>query len=189
MPSPIFFLVFAPALVFFLRFLFEFTDCDYNNPISRFISIITRPFIRMIGNHNKRNINISALILSLLSAEIFGLIFLFVFVFSPKNIFSITTILFGICLVLCLYIWIILTIFLFILTIGAVLSWIPQARDYAILFARLSSPITAPFDKIIPPVGMISLSYMAAFFVLYFVIFYGMPYVLKFIMDIFSAIV
>ena len=61
-----------PALVFFIRFLLQYTDCDYFNPISKIINNITKYPLRLIGNKTYQNINVSALIMMLIFAEIFG---------------------------------------------------------------------------------------------------------------------
>jgi YggT family protein len=61
-------------------------------------------------------------------------------------------------------------IYVIILLIRAVLSWFPYNPDSPLNPVRrivytLTEPVLAPFRKIIPPVGMIDLSFLVAFIV------------------------
>ena len=64
----------------------------------------------------------------------------------------------------------VLLIYLIILACRAVFSWFPAqqgsvfASINAILF-DLTEPVLRPFRKIIPPAGMIDLSFMVVFFI------------------------
>ena len=51
---------------------------------------------------------------------------------------------------------------------------------------KLTSPLTAPFDRFIPPVGFISLSFMAAALLMSFVVFSVMPRVVEFALRLLS---
>jgi YggT family protein len=102
-------------------------------------------------------------------AELVGFSINFNFIFEIENIdeiIRIASILFLINLVL--LIWAIFTILSYILIIGGILSWIPKSgvRSWCELFLRMASPITAPLDKFIPPIGVISISYLIAFLIL-----------------------
>lgn len=59
-----------------------------------------------------------------------------------------------------IYSW---TLFIYIL-----LSWFPNARDTAIgrFLARICEPFLEPFRRIIPPIGMMDISPIVAYFVL-----------------------
>ncbi|HEY4552575.1 MAG TPA: YggT family protein [Bacillaceae bacterium] len=48
------------------------------------------------------------------------------------------------------------------------MSWFPNARETAIgqLLARICEPYLEPFRRIVPPLGMIDISPIVAFFVL-----------------------
>lgn len=65
----------------------------------------------------------------------------------------------------------VLLIYLLILACRAVFSWFPAqqgsifASINAILF-DLTEPVLRPFRRIIPPVGMIDLSFMVVFFLI-----------------------
>src|SRR5574344_822177 len=147
----ILFLYFIPALIFFLRFLMQYTCCPYYQPICRYTALVTNPFLKLLGNKSIDNINISSLIWMIILAELVGFSIYFNFIFEIENIdeiIRIASILFLINLVL--------------------LSWIPKSgvRSWCELFLRMASPITAPLDKFIPPIGVISISYLIAFLIL-----------------------
>lgn len=61
-------------------------------------------------------------------------------------------------------------IYKWMLIIYILLSWFPNMRDSQIgsILGRLCEPFLEPFRKIIPPIGMMDLSPLAAFFVLSF---------------------
>jgi YggT family protein len=165
----ILFLYFIPALIFFLRFLMQYTCCPYYQPICRYTALVTNPFLKLLGNKSIDNINISSLIWMIILAELVGFSINFNFIFEIENIdeiIRIASILFLINLVL--LIWAIFTILSYILIIGGILSWIPKSgvRSWCELFLRMASPITAPLDKFIPPIGVISISYLIAFLIL-----------------------
>ena len=68
-------------------------------------------------------------------------------------------------------------IYLLILLVRAVLSWFPYSHDSPlnpvrrVVFA-LTEPVLAPFRRIIPPVGMLDLSFLVAYIVVYVVVNY-----------------
>ena len=57
------------------------------------------------------------------------------------------------------------------------MSWFPGSRDTAIgkFLTKISEPFLEPFRKIIPPLGMMDLSPLAAIFVLFLARAYGLP--------------
>lgn len=59
-------------------------------------------------------------------------------------------------------------IYSFALIIYILMSWFPNARDTSIgqFLAKICEPYLEPFRRIIPPIGMIDISPLAAFFVL-----------------------
>lgn len=63
-----------------------------------------------------------------------------------------------------------LGVYKWMLIIYILLSWFPNMRDSQIgsLLARVCEPFLEPFRRIIPPIGMMDLSPLAAFFVLSF---------------------
>jgi YggT family protein len=66
-------------------------------------------------------------------------------------------------------------IYLLILLVRAVLSWFPYSPDSPLNPVRrvvftLTEPVLAPFRRIIPPVGMLDLSFLVAFIAVYLVV-------------------
>jgi YggT family protein len=66
-------------------------------------------------------------------------------------------------------------IYLLILLVRAVLSWFPYSHDSPLNPVRrvvftLTEPVLAPFRRIIPPVGMLDLSFLVAFIAVYLVV-------------------
>ena len=68
------------------------------------------------------------------------------------------------------FLYVIGQIYVLILFLRAVLSWFPYRSDSPLNGVRqviftLTEPVLAPFRRIIPPVGMIDLSFLVAFIV------------------------
>ncbi|MEH7255732.1 YggT family protein [Neobacillus niacini] len=63
-----------------------------------------------------------------------------------------------------------LGIYKWMLIIYILLSWFPNMRDsqIGVILSKLCEPFLEPFRKIIPPIGMMDLSPLAAFLVLSF---------------------
>jgi len=71
------------------------------------------------------------------------------------------------------YISMIGQIYLYMIIVYVLLSWVPNARESFVgnLLAKLVEPYLNPFRKIIPPIGgMLDISPVVALFVLQFVI-------------------
>ncbi len=62
----------------------------------------------------------------------------------------------------------IITLYSWALIIYILMSWFPNARETSIgqFLARICEPYLEPFRRFIPPIGMIDISPLAAFFVL-----------------------
>ena len=66
-------------------------------------------------------------------------------------------------------------IYILILIVRAVLSWFPYSPDSPLNPVRrvviiLTEPVLAPFRRIIPPVGMLDLSFLVALIVVWLVV-------------------
>lgn len=70
-----------------------------------------------------------------------------------------------------------LELYSFALIIYIFMSWFPGARESAFgsFLARICEPFLEPFRKLIPPLGMIDISPLAAIFVLFLARVYGLP--------------
>lgn len=65
----------------------------------------------------------------------------------------------------------IFTIYRFVLIIYIIASWLPQVFESPVgqLLARLSEPYLSIFRRFIPPIGMLDISPIVAFFALSFI--------------------
>ncbi|WP_019000776.1 YggT family protein [Succinimonas amylolytica] len=180
-----FILSFIPALVFFTRFLMEYTSCDYYHPACRWIVRITNPLVRIIPVKKIMNLNISALILMLVMAEIFGGGFVY-WSMTGFRVISFDLIWRLMLLVPVLLIWAGLQYMLYIMIIGAIMSWfpVPALTPWKYLFNKLTSPITEPFERFIPPIGFFSIAFIVAFLLMSFVVFTVMPKITSYAMQL-----
>ena len=183
MPFTLF--IFAlPAMIFFLRFLMQFTGCDYYYPLCRTIASITSPFLRATNAisflKTRNNVHYGALLWTFLLGEIgYGSYFVF---FGKNFAFDFASIVFILVVSFIFTIWAIINLLFYLLLPCAILSWFPSMASWSLLFRQLTSPIIAPLDRFIPPIGGISLSFMVGFFLMSFVNYSAMPFVLyKFI--------
>ncbi len=159
------FLVFIPAIIFFLRFLMQYSNCDYYHPVCRFFVKLTDPLVNLIKYNPSPRVNVSALIWTFIALELFGFIFFAVFANFPLvqfviPIFGANIFLFALCL---------LEFFLYLIFISAILSWIPSrgVAYYNQFIMQLISPILTPLDRLIPPLGVISLSYLVLILIIF----------------------
>lgn len=156
---------FLPAMLFFIRFLMQYTYCDYYHPFCRFITKITDPFINIFHFEPKRNLNINALACCAISVLLFGSIYFIAFsgnliLQNPIRVFL---------TIICIFLYLITYLFLIILIITALLSWIPtrNVQYYNYILMKLISPMINPLNRIVPSIGVISLSYIVAFFIIH----------------------
>lgn len=64
----------------------------------------------------------------------------------------------------------IIYIYILLMIVYAVLSWIPDLRGgWARYLDALIEPVVAPVRRVIPPIGGLDLSFMVVMFVLYFI--------------------
>lgn len=70
----------------------------------------------------------------------------------------------------------VLEIYSFALIIYILMSWFPGAREstFGIFLGRITEPYLEQFRKVIPPIGMLDISPLAAIFVLYIARAYGL---------------
>lgn len=147
------------AYVFILiaRIILQFSGADSNNPISLFIIKATRPPLKILSPifPTVRNINLSALALALILQLVIGFILYGQLStnFSGLFFWSLSEIIISI-----------INIYVYSILITVILSWInPNAYNPAInLLYKITEPVINPFKKIIPPMGGIDLSPIAA---------------------------
>jgi YggT family protein len=71
-------------------------------------------------------------------------------------------------------------VYILILILRAVLSWFPYSADSRLnpvrrLIMTVTEPVLAPFRRIIPPVGMIDISFLVAIIVVEFIVLQVFP--------------
>lgn len=170
MGSPIdqaglFLLQFIAGLVIFvlvLRFLIRATYTDWRNPIVMFIAKVTnpicKPFAIFLPSRGRWDLAalgaafsvqvIFVLLIGWLSARDFGLVFIL--------LSALTEIL-----------NVLLDMLFWLIIIQIILSWIDQGRNPNLdIFRQLTSPVLAPFQRLVPPMGGFDLSPIVAILVI-----------------------
>ncbi|WP_251975673.1 YggT family protein [Salinicola avicenniae] len=147
--------------VLMLRFLLQFSQADYYNPLSQGVVKATQPVVaplqkilRPIGR-----IDIATLFAGFLLK---ALVILAIFQFAGFGVPPLQGLLLA---AVAGVLNAILKIYFFALIIMIILSWVaPQAsHPGALLVMQIVEPIMAPVRRIIPPLGMIDLSPIVVF--------------------------
>lgn len=160
---PAVFLVYIPGMIFFLRFLMEYAGVSFYHPLSQFVFKVTAPFLKIFKNLRTGNVNIAALLNMVLISYALFCVFFMQGPFSPENMVKLFV------LNLFFVIWMIMELLIILLIATAILSWIPSARNTNIYLVTLLKPLTGVFDRLIPSVGYISLSFIVVFLLMQFV--------------------
>jgi YggT family protein len=151
-------------LIVMLRLLLQLTRADFYNPVSQFIVKATHPLLRPLRRFIPPlgPVDTSSLLLAwaLKSLEIFILLLILGVPLSPLIALLWA---FPALIELCL------NIFLFAILIQALLSWInPDPYNPVMgLLHNLTRPVLEPFRRLIPDMGGIDLSPMAAIIAIY----------------------
>lgn len=151
-------------LAVMLRFLLQWVRADFFNPISQFLLRITQPVLRPMRRFipGVAGVDVSSLVLAIvLQALLIALLSLIAYqTIDPVFIALRTPIeLLGL----------IFNIYIFGIVIMAVLSWVnpDQHNPLQTLLFSLTEPVIRPLRQVIPPVGGVDLSPMAAIVLLY----------------------
>lgn len=159
---PLVFLVYIPGMIFFLRFLMEYAGVDFYHPFSQLIFKITAPFLKVFNNLHIGNINVAALLnMILLSYVLICVFFMKGFSIEAMAVMFVGNLFFVI--------WMIMELLIILLIITAVLSWIPSAYRTSVYFMTMLKPLTGVFDRFIPRIGYISLSFLVVFLLMQFI--------------------
>lgn len=143
-----------------LRFLLQWVRADFYNPISQFLITVTNPTLRPMRRviPGFRGLDLASVILMILlkGAQI-SIISLIAIGRMPAPL-GLLIVSFG--EVLELIIW----IFIIAILIQVILSWVnPGAYNpVTVLIYRLTEPVLAPARRLIPPIGGLDLSPIAA---------------------------
>lgn len=181
---PVQFLMYIPGMIFFLRFLMQYARCDFYHPVSQFVYKVTAPFLKVFRNLCFDNINVAALLNMVLIPFIIFTLFSLQGVQDGFSSVSLKdfAVLFAVNIVF--VVWTVIEILLILLIVTAVLSWIPSARGINIYLLTLLKPVTGFFDKYIPSIGYISLSFLVVFLLLQFIDSTIMPRFLFFVIGL-----
>ncbi|WP_353806201.1 YggT family protein [Ruminobacter sp.] len=176
--------MYIPGMIFFLRFLMQYARCDFYHPVSQFVYKVTAPFLKVFRNLCFDNINVAALLNMVLIPFIIFTLFSLQGVQDGFSSVSLKdfAVLFAINIVF--VVWTVIEILLILLIVTAVLSWIPSARGINIYLLTLLKPVTGFFDKYIPSIGYISLSFLVVFLLLQFIDSTIMPRFLFFVIGL-----
>lgn len=152
--------------VILLRFFLQYFRADFHNPLSQFVVKATDPLIKPLRKiiPGFGGMDISSLLLAYL---VLVLKLLFILAISGSNSFNVVFI--------CCYALVdlgqsILQLFMFIILIRVILSWVAPGGYNPILavIGQISEPIIAKFRQMLPPMSGIDLAPMIALIAIYF---------------------
>lgn len=152
-------------MIVFTRFLLQLLRADFYNPVSQFVVKATTPVLKPLrriipgygGIDNASLVLMAALILAKL--VIWGFLE-FGQMIPPASL----ALLFLKSTALT-----VMNYFMFIIFIGAIMSWVVQGyHPVAAVLFQLADPVVAPVRRILPPMGGLDLSPMVVMLGLYF---------------------
>ncbi|MCF7985023.1 MAG: YggT family protein [Thiohalocapsa sp.] len=142
-----------------IRFLLQWAGADFYNPISQFVVKLTTPVLRPLRKviPGYGGMDVAALVLAWLLKSL-ELITLALLLGLNRNLLGA----FG--WAVPALVGLVISIFLFAILIRVILSWVnPDPYNPAVdLLTRITDPILRPAQRLIPPIGGIDLSPMAA---------------------------
>lgn len=156
-------------ILFMLRVWCQYLGVSTANKFSRYILLLTKKPLQLIGSKTIRNINITAIafIIGLVYLRLFTLYFLFTDIGEnvTMSMSAMAIFLYFVVKPLCLIFELALVLFLAIMFIDAILSWFGQSslRSFT---QSLVGPIYYRLRRFIPPLGMIDITPMILMFVL-----------------------
>lgn len=150
----------AFVMLFELRFLLQSSSADYYHPFTQAILKLTNPVINIpfIRGMHLRNYYVGGLAIAFIISLGFWIIFGST-IGTPINF----NLLIGILMPFKVFGYLLFML----LIIQALTSWLPSTRNISFLMYQITAPITAPVQRIIPPIGMIDISLMIIILVLY----------------------
>ena len=151
-------------LAVILRFLLQYVRADFYNPLAQAIVTITNPPLRPMRKYIPAvgGLDTSSLILMLVLQMIASLLIFLMQGFSVNPL--------GLLVIACGEILAkIVYVFLFAIFIQVIASWIAPGTYNPVLalLDSLTNPLMRPIRRLIPPMGGLDLSPMAAILVLY----------------------
>lgn len=154
------------ACAFFLRFWMQWTRVPFHNPFAQFVVRVTnfavKPLRRVLPGWF--GLDWSSLVPFFL-AELLMILAVHWVMGYPFAVAESAVIPGFLLLTLASALRLVLYLLIGFVILQAILSWVNPFSPLAPLFYSLSRPILAPFQKIVPPVGGIDLSPLAALIV------------------------
>ncbi|MEW8014486.1 MAG: YggT family protein [Candidatus Sedimenticola endophacoides] len=148
----------AYALIVMLRFLLQLVRADFHNPVSQFVVRLTTPLLRPMRRviPAAGRIDTSSLLLAWLVSAIELLLIMLIL---GRGMQPLAALLGALPLLTQLAIH----IFLFSILIQVILSWVGGGYNPAAsVIHSLTEPLLAPARRLLPPIGGLDLSPMAA---------------------------
>lgn len=161
---PIIKIIFSIAMdLFMIRLWMQFVRVDYNHPFTQTIIKFTQPILaplrRILSPIYK--VDTASLLVLFILATLKVMVFIYFkfgqFIFEPAFFYyAVLTLVYNFG-----------DLIFWILIVRAVLSWIAPQASIATILEQLTEPLIQPIRRIIPPIGMIDLSFMVFLFILY----------------------
>lgn len=152
--------------ILILRLWMQQVHVNFYNPFTQFIIKITQPIIgrlRKIIPSIGRVDNATWVLLYLFA--VIKIIFIYNFVMINAPIWSTEYLLYAVAAI----VHAIGHLLFWLLLFRAILSWVSRGQSGADeLLAQLTEPLIAPIRRIVPPIGMIDISFMIFVFILMF---------------------
>jgi len=164
------------AMVVALRFVMQAVGADYYNPIAQFVVKVTDPLLVPLRRvvPSVKGLDTASLLLAFLVLLVKLLAFKALSLGGAPAIGSIlNTAVIGTPVLVYLaaidLLHLLFNIFIFAIFIQALLSWLPNggSNPAAGLLERITAPVLTPVRKVIPPLGGLDLSALAALIGLY----------------------
>lgn len=152
--------------VLILRLWMQLARVNFHNPFTQFIVRITQPIIgpmrRVIPSIRRID---TATWLLFYGVALLKIIFIFRFQLLDAPLFTLYYLLFA----LAAMVHAVGHLIFWLLLFRAILSWVSRGQSVTDeLLAQLTEPLIAPIRRIIPPIGVIDISFMIFVFILMF---------------------
>lgn len=150
----------AVIMLFQLRSLMQSSPADYYNPFVQLVAKLTQPVVNLMPFRQAHigGFFYAGALIALIFALLFWIVFMFVLPSGSDTI--IREFLMALVLAFFMFIKSFGYLFLALLLVEAITSWLPSTRSVSYLCAQITSPLVSPIQKIIPPIGMIDISLM-----------------------------
>ena len=151
-------------LIVLLRFILQLVRADFYNPLGQFIVRATHPLLKPLRKviPSLAGLDLASLVLAILVQLVLMALTLMLLGYGVEN--PLQLLVWSIIGVTALF----LKVFFFALIISVILSWVAQGthNPAALLINQICEPLLAPIRRILPSMGGLDLSPIAAFLLL-----------------------